>query len=102
MPEDHFLNINYISPLDVNQVDLGMYAIHVVAGVLKMFFRTLPSPLITEEVYDEFLRACGEYLHDSVSAIYVKCTRVIKQRCFELCGRFKRQRISVAAVSHAG
>ena len=47
--------------LDVNQVDLGIYAIHVVAGVLKLFFRTLPSPLITEDVYDEFLRACGEF-----------------------------------------
>ena len=52
---------NEFLSLDVNQVDLGIYAIHVVAGVLKMFFRTLPSPLITSEVYDEFLRACGEF-----------------------------------------
>ena len=53
--------MNPFLPLDVNQVDLGIYAIHVVAGVLKLFFRTLPSPLITEDVYDEFLRACGEF-----------------------------------------
>ena len=46
--------------LEINKVDLGLYAIHVIAGVLKLFFRTLPSPLITESLYDEFLRACGK------------------------------------------
>ncbi|XP_046849566.1 unconventional myosin-IXa-like isoform X3 [Xenia sp. Carnegie-2017] len=50
---------------DVNEVDLSVYAIHVVAAVLKMFFRTLSSPLITPEVYEEFLRACDLSDHES-------------------------------------
>ena len=57
---------------DANKVDLGNYAIHVVAGVLKLFFRTLPSPIITEELYDEFLRACGKYFQRD--ALYCSST----------------------------
>lgn len=52
------LKNSFSNAKDVNKVDLGVYAIHVTAGVLKLFFRTLPSPLITAESYDEFLRAC--------------------------------------------
>ncbi|CAB3980876.1 unconventional myosin-IXa-like [Paramuricea clavata] len=61
------LKNTFSSAKDINLVDLGMYAIHVVAAVLKLFFRTLPSPLITEEVYDEFLRACD--ISDSESRL---------------------------------
>ncbi len=69
----HVLKFSPFLRLDINQVDLGIYAIHVVAGVLKLFFRTLPSPLITADVYDEFLRACGEYstLFQAPRSLYV-------------------------------
>jgi hypothetical protein len=34
--------------------------INVIAGVLKVFLRELPSPLLTYELYDEFLKISNE------------------------------------------
>jgi hypothetical protein len=39
------------------KVDLEGRDIHTVAGVLKLFFRELPEPLLTYELYDTFLAA---------------------------------------------
>jgi breakpoint cluster region protein len=33
--------------------------IHVVAGVLKLYFRELPEPLFTEESYTKFVDSLG-------------------------------------------
>ena len=33
------------------------YSIHVVAGTLKLWFRELPEPLLTYELYDKFISA---------------------------------------------
>ncbi|XP_029289607.1 LOW QUALITY PROTEIN: unconventional myosin-IXa-like [Cottoperca gobio] len=45
---------------DVNAVNLDDYNIHVIASVLKQWLRDLPSPLMTFELYEEFLRAMGQ------------------------------------------
>uniref|UniRef100_A0A8C2WXQ9 Myosin IXA n=1 Tax=Cyclopterus lumpus TaxID=8103 RepID=A0A8C2WXQ9_CYCLU len=45
---------------DVSIVSLDDYNIHVIASVLKQWLRDLPSPLMTFELYEEFLRAMGE------------------------------------------
>lgn len=45
---------------DVGSVNLDDYNIHVIASVLKQWLRELPSPLMTFELYEEFLRAMGE------------------------------------------
>uniref|UniRef100_A0A665UUJ2 Myosin IXAb n=1 Tax=Echeneis naucrates TaxID=173247 RepID=A0A665UUJ2_ECHNA len=45
---------------DVNSVSLDDYNIHVIASVLKQWLRDLPSPLMTFELYEEFLRAMGQ------------------------------------------
>ncbi|XP_062276509.1 unconventional myosin-IXAb-like [Scomber scombrus] len=45
---------------DVNTVNLDDYNIHVIASVLKQWLRDLPSPLMTFELYEEFLRAMGQ------------------------------------------
>uniref|UniRef100_A0A8D2ZV89 Unconventional myosin-IXa-like n=1 Tax=Scophthalmus maximus TaxID=52904 RepID=A0A8D2ZV89_SCOMX len=45
---------------DVNSVNLDDYNIHVIASVLKQWLRDLPSPLMTFELYEEFLRAMGQ------------------------------------------
>ncbi|XP_074534522.1 unconventional myosin-IXAa-like isoform X2 [Halichoeres trimaculatus] len=45
---------------DVNSVNLDEYNIHVIASVLKQWLRDLPSPLMTFELYEEFLRAMGQ------------------------------------------
>lgn len=47
----------------MNSVNLDDYNIHVIASVLKQWLRDLPSPLMTFELYEEFLRAMGE-LHN--------------------------------------
>ncbi|XP_057185155.1 unconventional myosin-IXAb isoform X4 [Triplophysa rosa] len=44
---------------DVNGVNLDDYNIHVIASVLKQWLRDLPNPLMTFELYEEFLRAMG-------------------------------------------
>lgn len=38
-------------------VDLDHYSVHVLAGCLKLFFRDMPEPLMTYELYDDFLWA---------------------------------------------
>ncbi|CAJ1056067.1 unconventional myosin-IXAa-like [Xyrichtys novacula] len=45
---------------DVSSVNLDEYNIHVIASVLKQWLRDLPSPLMTFELYEEFLRAMGQ------------------------------------------
>nr|XP_057934920.1 unconventional myosin-IXAa isoform X3 [Doryrhamphus excisus] len=42
---------------DVDSMNLDDYNIHVIASVLKQWLRDLPSPLMTFELYEEFIRA---------------------------------------------
>lgn len=51
-----------LSLLDVSTVNLDDYNIHVIASVLKQWLRDLPSPLMTFELYEEFLRAMGKLI----------------------------------------
>ncbi|XP_046714950.1 unconventional myosin-IXAb isoform X1 [Silurus meridionalis] len=44
---------------DATVVNLDDYNIHVIASVLKQWLRDLPNPLMTFELYKEFLRATG-------------------------------------------
>jgi len=43
----------------MTEVDVDMYPVHVLTSVLKTFFRDLPEPLLTFELYDEFIQASG-------------------------------------------
>lgn len=45
-----------VEPKTVNFSD---YHIHVLTSVIKTFFRELPEPLLTFDLYDEFIRASG-------------------------------------------
>jgi hypothetical protein len=38
------------------------YPVHVLTTVLKAFFRELPEPLLTFELFDDFLRGSGMLL----------------------------------------
>lgn len=40
-------------------IDIEEYPIHTLTTVLKYFFRELPEPLLTFELYDDFLRTAG-------------------------------------------
>uniref|UniRef100_A0A3B3BL39 Myosin IXA n=1 Tax=Oryzias melastigma TaxID=30732 RepID=A0A3B3BL39_ORYME len=44
---------------DVDGVNLDDYNIHVIASVFKQWLRDLPNPLMTFELYEEFVRAMG-------------------------------------------
>ncbi|XP_066503018.1 unconventional myosin-IXAa isoform X4 [Hoplias malabaricus] len=44
---------------DVSSINLDEYNIHVIASVFKQWLRDLPNPLMTFELYEEFLRAMG-------------------------------------------
>ena len=39
---------------------------HLVAGLLKVFLIELPEPLLTFDLYDEFIEAAGEKLFSSL------------------------------------
>ncbi|KOC69554.1 Unconventional myosin-IXa [Habropoda laboriosa] len=44
---------------DLERVDFENYQVHVLAAVLKSFFRDMPEPLLTFEYYDDFLYAAN-------------------------------------------
>ncbi|XP_040888814.1 unconventional myosin-IXAa isoform X3 [Toxotes jaculatrix] len=44
---------------DVESMNLDDYNIHVIASVFKQWLRDLPNPLMTFELYEEFIRAMG-------------------------------------------
>ncbi len=46
----------------------AMQGVHVVAGVMKLFFRMLPHPLLTEALYDDFLTVHTEVKNESLAA----------------------------------
>uniref|UniRef100_H3CW19 Myosin IXA n=1 Tax=Tetraodon nigroviridis TaxID=99883 RepID=H3CW19_TETNG len=44
---------------DVDSTNLDDYNIHVIGSVFKQWLRDLPNPLLTFELYEEFIRAMG-------------------------------------------
>ena len=67
----------------MNSVNLDDYNIHVIASVLKQWLRDLPSPLMTFELYEEFLRAMGEFRTRPLSGC---CFIASVQRLLQLRG----------------
>lgn len=49
---------------DPEGVDLDSYPIHVLTATLKAFFRDMPEPLMTFELYESFLLATSECFVD--------------------------------------
>lgn len=45
---------------DVDSTSLDDYNIHVIGSVFKQWLRDLPNPLLTFELYEEFIRAMGK------------------------------------------
>jgi hypothetical protein len=41
------------------EIDGELYPVHVLTSVFKSFLRELPEPLLTFDLYEEFLRAAG-------------------------------------------
>uniref|UniRef100_A0A6Q2Z6D9 Myosin IXA n=1 Tax=Esox lucius TaxID=8010 RepID=A0A6Q2Z6D9_ESOLU len=55
---------------DVSSMNLDDYNIHVIASVLKQWLRDLPNPLMTFELYEEFLRAMGKNKREVIRGVY--------------------------------
>ncbi|KFU95832.1 Unconventional myosin-IXa, partial [Chaetura pelagica] len=56
---------------DIDSVNLDDYNIHVIASVFKQWLRDLPNPLMTFELYEEFLRAMGlQERKETVRGVY--------------------------------
>ncbi|XP_036099010.1 unconventional myosin-IXa isoform X9 [Molossus molossus] len=56
---------------DAESVNLDDYNIHVIASVFKQWLRDLPNPLMTFELYEEFLRAMGlQERKETVHGVY--------------------------------
>lgn len=58
---------------DVDSANLDDYNIHVIGSVFKQWLRDLPNPLLTFELYEEFIRAMGK------SAVFYVTTPFIKE-----------------------
>uniref|UniRef100_A0A336KNQ0 CSON011773 protein n=1 Tax=Culicoides sonorensis TaxID=179676 RepID=A0A336KNQ0_CULSO len=41
----------------LKNIDVQVYSVHVLANTLKLFLREMPEPLLTFDLYDDFLRA---------------------------------------------
>lgn len=44
----------------MDSTNLDDYNIHVIGSVFKQWLRDLPNPLLTFELYEEFIRAMGK------------------------------------------
>lgn len=67
-------------------VDLDSYSIHVLTAVLKSFFRETPEPLMTSELYDDFLWATAiTDQQERVQAIYAHISKLprVNYDCLE-------------------
>ena len=60
----------------ISDIDLDQYSVHVLAGTLKMFFREMQDPLMTYELYDDFLWATT--ITDSTERIQVIFNHISK------------------------
>ena len=47
------------SAFDAGQKDLTDHDSHTIAGCLKMYLRELPEPILTYDLYKEWMQAAG-------------------------------------------
>ncbi|XP_071169207.1 unconventional myosin-IXb-like isoform X30 [Mytilus edulis] len=82
---------------DLVAIDTTEYQIHVLAAVLKGFFRDLPEPVLTYDLYDDFIRAAE--IHDEkerMQSLYAVIDKLPKPN-YDL---FERIIFHLARVAH--
>lgn len=71
----------------LEKVDFENYQVHVLAAVLKSFFRDMPEPLLTFEYYDDFLYAANlTDPHDRICTLFAILKKLPKPN-FDLMER---------------
>lgn len=64
---------------DGKEIDSELYPVHVLTSVLKSFFREMPEPLLTFELYDEFLRASElSQMEDRINTLFALLKKLPK------------------------
>jgi breakpoint cluster region protein len=59
--------------------DLSKYSVHSIAGVLKLFFRQLPEPLFTFELFDPFMKTIGKARDRYLANLDIELNKEAKQ-----------------------
>lgn len=82
-------------------VDLNQYGVHVWTAVLKAFFREMPEPLMSYELYDEFLWATAIIdLQERCQVIFSHIGR-LNRASYDLLERLTFHLARVALLEHA-
>lgn len=82
-------------------VDLNNYGVHVWTAVLKSFFREMPEPLMTFELYDEFLWATAiQDVQERIQVIFSHISKLNRAN-YDLLERLTFHLARVAIVEHA-
>ena len=59
MPRPHAPPTNHGTSIDPVGADLDNFSLYAVAATVTSFFRELPDPLLTKDLYTDFIRATG-------------------------------------------
>lgn len=86
---------------DRYNVDLNDYGVHVWTAVLKSFFREMPEPLMTFQLYDEFLWATAIVdVQERIQVIFSHISKLNRAN-YDLLERLTFHLARVALVEHA-
>ncbi|XP_067665746.1 unconventional myosin-IXb-like isoform X10 [Haliotis asinina] len=80
-------HLRQIIESDIDAVDFEEYPVHVLTSTLKCFFRELPEPLLTFDLYDDFLRAAEiKDEKERIQSLFTVIERLPKAN-YNLCER---------------
>lgn len=86
---------------DRHNVDLNDYGVHVWTAVFKSFFREMPEPLMTFQLYDEFLWATAIVdVQERIQVIFSHISKLNRAN-YDLLERLTFHLARVALVEHA-
>lgn len=86
---------------DRHNVDLNNYGVHVWTAVFKSFFREMPEPLMTFQLYDEFLWATAIVDVQERSQVIFSHISKLNRANYDLLERLTFHLARVALVEHA-
>lgn len=94
---------NDICTLGIENVSLDEYTVHVVAGVLKLFFRQLAVPVIAADFYTDFIRTSEltdeklrlQALYNLVQKLPRACRNTLERLVFHLARITQQQEVNL-------
>ncbi|XP_071119029.1 unconventional myosin-IXb-like isoform X6 [Haliotis cracherodii] len=80
-------HLRQIIEADIDAVDFEEYPVHVLTSTLKCFFRELPEPLLTFDLYEDFIRAAEiKDEKERIQSLFTVIERLPKAN-YDLCER---------------